>query len=247
MPRENGKLNFELNKEPPQPSRDEVFVDSVYMCDTHKKRLIMLVVTAEKIVGVSPWQKSPKTYFEIKADRVTAVINSRNIANLYMIEYINEKGQEDFIVIEVFSLVRFISHLTLKGLLNKFSTENLEIEKMANFKNALLPIFKNQRHSGVVEMWINTFMTDWALVYLISIDDYLIKMHLEKSYAYADYKIGMKNVQIFRLDSWNLFSEKEKIGLRKPNSFALKIHNENIDLIFNCFSHDEKLSWVNNF
>lgn len=240
------KASLKIEFAPEQNTPMDFFVESVFICDMKAKKFAILALKMRKLYILDPVVNT-KIMIQINMDKIVRISNSLKQKNFFSIHHLTDSGNVEVIYLEVFSVDRFILEMGNNGLSSKIENEPVELEKVANFLNAAMPIFQSTIKSGVVEMWVNTIMTDWALVFISLIDEFLLVIPISKVISYSDYKAVFSRISSHRLDSWNLFTEPEKIGLRKSNMFALKVNNENLDLIFSCSSAEDKQSWVEKF
>ena len=236
-------LNLQIAlEEDPLPS-DSPLIEPVFLCLPKQKKLMLLVLRG-RVFYLMESRKIGSVSAEIGAARVSKITRSPRLPQIFSLSYSADSGREATVTLELFSPKNFLRALTSLGLEGKLVVAPLAIEGLSNFANSALPCFSVATRCGLAEFWVNTLMSDWTLVFLLLIEERLLIFHLPENYNYSDYQNVNSRIGIHLLESFNLFTEPANIGLRKQNVFALKLINENKDLIFNCFSAESKAEWA---
>ena len=144
-----------------------------------------------------------------------------------------------------------------EGLLNIFEISSLEkillkrkaleIEGNDNFHNSALNILPNSNKQGILEFFVDDLFTDWE-TRLVCLSPGLLFMLPLKHFVIYNKKNSIINQGIFfRLVSYNLIQDLEIRGIKKKNTFLLKVLNEDDAFIFNAFSQQEREDWLKIF
>ena len=228
----------------PEIERRATYLEYVYQCFEGYKKLQILVFKNDTIY-ILHRDTSKKPLNEIKMLDVQEIVISRDNPHIIEISYQTSKSLIESIVLENPSNSQFLKVLDKSPNYNSDLKKKSEtsLDHKPNFKNAYMNIFKDAKKSGFVICWVNTFFTDWNTVFLIHLKNVLIKVNAPDVFKYEDYKRNRKETTIYKLDDYNVIGNKQKIGLNKEFTFAVKIKNEEIDLVFAAPSLFEKNRW----
>jgi hypothetical protein len=220
------------------------FRDYAYLCFDTQKKFHVLAFKKDTIyiLHVDP---SKKPVLEVPFSHVTGFVVSRDNLNVIELFYQNSRAGNASIVLEIPSASEFIK------ILEKCSNSEVNFKKKGetsldskpNFKNSYMNLFKDVVKSGVVNYWVNSYFTDWKFVYLIYLKNILIQTNAPEVFNYCDYKKYRREMIFYKMDDYNVIIEQSKIGLTKEFTFAIKIKNEETDLIFSAPSRFEKNKW----
>lgn len=96
-----------------------------------------------------------------------------------------------------------------------------------------------------MKLWVNHLFYNWDLFYLVLIDNLLVKIELPKKCKYKDFSLHLRNTQIYKLENFTSMRQKHQEQQMQLDLFALKLINENEDLIIATPSHWHQKLWVN--
>lgn len=123
-----------------------------------------------------------------------------------------------------------------------------KLEDDINFMNSQMNIITKNTHSGFLELYKRQEMQDeWQNVFLILTEHLLLIFFAPQIYYYERYKYNRRKVQLYKMESYNLISDRNKIPLAKTNVFALKMKSENTNLILASENSEEVRRWIEFF
>lgn len=228
----------------PEIERRVTYLEYIYQCfDTYKK--LQILVFKNDTIYVLHRDTSKKPVHEIKMIDVEEIVISRDNPHIIEISYQTSKSIIESIILENPSNTQFLKLLEKSPNYNSDLKKKSEtsLDHKSNFKNAYMNVFKDAKKSGFVICWVNTFFTDWNTMFLIHLKNVLIKVNAPDIFKYDDYKRNRKDMTVYKLDDYNVIGNKQKIGLNKEFTFAVKIKNEETDLVFAAPSLFEKNRW----
>ena len=222
------------------------FQDYCYLCKQDHKMLKVLVLKENNIYVLNQ-NSTNKPLYEIEILNIKQIIKSTGNPFVFQINFIDKKSEEKReIIIELPNAEEFFFILSNDTFFdrNVVKRRPLNIETNSDFKNSALNIFPSCKKALIMNSWINSVFVDWRLDYIIFIDDILVSFKIPSVFHYKDYKKFRKQASFYLLESYNVIGDETKIGLKKPNTFALKIKNENRDMIFSAMQKEEKEDWI---
>jgi hypothetical protein len=228
----------------PEISRRTSYLEYIYQCfDSYKK--LQILVFKNDTIYILHRDTSKKPLLEIKMIDVEEIVISRDNPHIVEISYQTSKALNESVVLENPSNGQFLKMLEKSPNYNSDLKKKSEtsLDHKPNFKNSYMNFFKDTKKCGFVICWVNTFFTDWNTVFLIHLKNVLVKVTAPDVFKYDDYKRNRKDSTIYKLDDYNVIGNKQKIGLNKEFTFAVKIKNEEIDLVFAAPSLHEKNRW----
>lgn len=219
------------------------FKDLVYICEKKKKILKILQMRRDCIEFYS--NNNCKLYLTIKSRDITKVVVSEKdsfLASIHYRDHARKAPKRDkVLILESASLRKVLILLRKQGVDHLIcSAKSLKQEGDDSFKNSSFNIFPKSLKQGFLQMFVDTFFSDWKPFFVALVDKTLFVFPLEDKTKYADYRSILRKVKIYRLISINVVENTKKIGLNMPFVFAIKIKNEKTDLIFSAYNRSEK-------
>ena len=222
------------------------YSEIVYQCFSNHK-VIKLLLCKNDVLYVTDRDSTKKPLIEVHFSKIKDLKISRDNANVMEIVFSNERSKNELIVLENSSSIEFIRFLDRSQAFDSTVKRRgtLEIESVPNFKNAALNLFKSSaKKSGFLDRWINNFFYEWRLFFVIQIGNVLLRLDVPEHFKYQDFNEFRTSGKIYRLEDYNIIVSKQKIGLNKETTFAIKVKNEGIDLVFSAPSAHEKALWI---
>jgi hypothetical protein len=244
-------MNLKVNENPKSQKKDNevlseaTYKEYVYHC-LNTSKIIRVISLINNKVCLYDKSTLKQSILEINLDYITDIVISRDNPCIIEISYKKSIEVTESLVIENPSADEFINRLLKLQSLRKWQKriDKTSLDSKRNFKNAYVNFFRDANKTGFVEHWLNSMFTTWSFAYLIQVNNVLIKRVVPEIFYYNDYKNIRKDLRIYRLDDYNLISNKQKIGLNKEFTFAIKIKNERQDLIFCAQSLSDKCKWI---
>jgi len=217
-----------------------------YICyDNHKD--LRLIAYQNNVIYILD-HKNMKFVYEIPILGIKTLEWSISNDFLYQISFFNEPTQKvETAILELPNGSSFYKAIQSSSYFDHSIVKNkaLAIESNIEFRNASLNLFCSSKRSCILETWINSLSKDWSVDYYVIVDNVLLKFNIPLKFKYNQYSKIIRKPYMYFLENYNLIKNEEKIGLKRPNTFALKIHNENQDIVLASLMEEEKETWVN--
>ena len=222
------------------------FQDYFYLCHQDHK-ILKVIVYKNNVIYILNQNSRNKPLFEIPILNIKQIIKSTGNPFLCQISFLDKLSEEKKdIVMEIPNAAEFFKVISNSFYFDKeiLRKRPLNMESNTIFKNASLNLFPGCKKAMFLETWVNSMMYDWKVSFFIYVDDILLKFKTPSVFYYSDYNKIRHTISIYLLDSYNVIKDEQKIGLKRTNTFALKIKNENKDIIFSAMQAEEKNSWI---
>ncbi len=221
------------------------FKDFIYICKKDRKKLHFIRFIENFIKISSPYNNTLKYKFLLT--QIEAVNVSKRNRHLIKICYKDNKNPEKTynFILECSHVYEFVSALKLNA---NFPTkvlsyvEYLDIENNQFFNLSSINIFLEYSYCGFVKLWVDNIFWDWKIYFFVIIGGALLRFSLPSTFMYSKCKDIFKNIVIYRLENFTVM--KSKRHFKVPNLFALKLINENIDLIIATPSSRHLKGWL---
>ena len=216
-----------------------------YLCFSERKKLSLIAYQNNTIYVID--HRGMEILHEIPILMIDQLTASSSNDFLYEIAFYNDsmKRQEN-IVLELPTGTMFLKAIKNSVYFDPqlLGSVSLTIESSRNFCNASLKLFSTAKRGCILETWVNSFFTNWNAEYYVIVENVLLKLAAPAVFHYKDYHKIIRKPYMYSLENYNIIKDKEKIGLARPYTFALKIHNENTDIVLACLMEEEKDAWV---
>lgn len=227
----------------------DFFKDYVYICEKKFKKLYFLDFSKNEIKIFYAYNR--KTFKSFSINDLQTINISKNNSFLIELVYKNSKKSKSkniSLILESPNIDHFYEALLLNQNLQKKCISNLEyldIENDSNFNISSLNVFPNSKYKGFVKLYVNNIFYNWKITYFVLIDSILVRIKFPETFYYNQTKDIFKDVNIFRLEDFNVM--KNKMNNNSPNIFALKLINEKIDLIITTPNSLTLKEWLDSF
>jgi hypothetical protein len=223
------------------------FKDLVFICEQSTKYLKILQLEEDRLNFIS--KKSFETFLSIKLADIKRIIISEKDSFLLKLSYndfsAEGKTQVRHLLIEMSSRKMFLNVFRKKGLQYLvLPKKSLEIESDDLFKNCSFNLFPKCLKQGFLELYVDDFFHDWRTYFVCLVDKCLILFDVNRKQTYSNYKQITKKIQIYRMISYNVIDRPSKIGLNRRYMFAIKILNENSQLVFSAYNKGQRKQWL---
>lgn len=216
-----------------------------YLCENDHKTLKIIVYQQNTVYVIT--QKGMKIEYEFPTNNIKELVASSTNNFLYKIDFQTEGGSKiQSIVLEIPNGLWFLKVIqnSLYFDADVFRTRRLNIENNISFRNASLNLFHSAKRSCILETWVNSFSANWDINYYVLVDTVLMKFSVPLVFQYSDYHKVIRRPYMYLLENYNFIGDEKKIGLARPNTFALKIQNESKDVVVTCLILEEKEAWA---
>ena len=239
-------LKYLITKdENPIPKKTSLnFKSLCYICSEKSKTLNTIKIKSEEIIFKD---FSKKKELRIITKRLLSINYSSQNPFLLKIFFNNENSKKESLIIEICESIHFLSILQE----SQHFSENLikkknffEIEKNKNFNDCSIFIFKNYSNCGLVRLWVNSLFYNWVVINLILVDRVLFYVEMPTVIYYSNFS-GFRKFFFFKLDHFTVM--KSRKGISVPNIFAIKMINQDKDLVISTSSQFLADKWTNAF
>ena len=235
---------------PQQP--EGLFLDSFkgcgYLCHIDHK-ILKIVAYDDNVIYIFN-SKGHEPLYEIPIINIKQIVCSASNAFLYQLNFYNETTEEkEEVVLELPNGPMFFKAIQSSLYFDQetIRVKHLNIESNRGFGHSVLNLFGAVKRTAILETWLNSFTKEWESSYFVLLDSVLVKFKLPTVFYYVDYQKIMRKPRIYFLENYNIIKDENKIGLKRPYTFALKIINEKKDIVFASLMEDEKEAWVHAF
>ena len=216
-----------------------------YICNKTNKVLNSIQIKKEEVIFK---EYSKKKKFKITTKRLLYIEQSLQNPFLLEIFFNNETFKKESFIIELSEVERFLEVLQesqhfSKNLIKKKNF--FEIEKNRNFNDCSLFIFREYKNCGLVKLWVNSLFYNWTVINLILIDRVLFYVEMPNVISYSNGVNLFKKFNFFKLEHFTIM--KSRKGVVVPNIFALKMINQNKDLVISTSSNFLVEKWTQAF
>lgn len=223
------------------------FKDLVYICEKSIKYLKILQLEDNRLNFIS--KKSFEVYLSIDLKNIKRIIISEKDDFLLKITYnefnTNHKCEIRNLIVEISSRRMFLNIFKKKKLEYLILPKrSLEIESDDLFKNCSFNLFPKCMKQGFLELYVDDMFNDWRTYFVCLVDKCLMLFDINRKQKYSNYKDIMKKINIYRIISYNVIDRPNKIGLNRRYMFAIKILNENSQLIFSTYNKGQRKQWL---
>ena len=146
-------------------------------------------------------------------------------------------NSKDFL--EILKTSKFFKNENIK-------VKNFELENNFNFNNSSVNLIEFSKKSGFLENFTSKNDKKWKYIYLTLVGNLLIKFTIPEVFFYNEFRKFRRRVTVYKLIDYNVITDGSKININENKVFALKIKNEEIDLIFKSENINEKNRWIKN-
>lgn len=231
-----------------RPVATQPFKTIVYLCQPTLKQINILYI--DNNILFFTLNNSRKINYNIPIKNVTAIRCSISDSFLIEFDFIDDAiHASSTLILEApnSKIIREVMKSSSHFRAAVKTIKNLEIEKNVDFRNAALNCFTTYSKSGFLERFINSIFINWEFVCCLQLKGSFVIYKLPSKFVYSKYFRYKRYPEIYYLDNYNIITDQMNIGLTRNNLFALKIKNEEIDLIFACLQFSELESWVSAF
>ena len=240
--------NFHFKKKKNKKiQKKNLYKDFIYLCNKDHKVLKLLVFYNSKI-GIFNENNRKKPIFHCSLEFLKEFNCSRENNDLF--EMIFEKNNvKKSIIIELPNSEDFLEILKTSEFFKNenIKVKNFEIENNTNFYNSSVNLIDFSKKSGFLEIFTANNDKNWKYIYLTLVGNLLIKFTIPEVFFYNEYRKYRRRVTVYKLNDYNVITDINKISIGTENNvFALKIKNEEIDLVFKSENLNEKKRWIQN-
>ena len=220
----------------------------VYICEEKAKTMRLLYINNDNVLISNYKTKEPIYAFSI--NKIAAINCSKSDSFLLGLTFFESTNDKVTTVILEAPNSRQIKRTIDSSYLFRSPTNfqaQLEIEKNEGFRNSALNYLPHIKKAGFLERYVNTISRLWQLSFCVKIEGALLIFDIPTKFDYASYAKYKRRPRVYYLENYNVITDQLSIGITQPNSFALKIKNENVDLIFSSLEAPELDKWVSAF
>ena len=249
----NKTISSNMDRSTNKFQQSYMFYSIGYLCGKKQKELVIIEENFNSLDIFSFKQKN--ALFSICFQDIKKIILSQKNEFLIRIHYKNNlvsndknENKKNLILLEIPNrkwLIYRFEFLDMKQQIMK--RKSFDIEGNDDFQNCSLNLLPSSDKRGILEFFVDDLFTDWEIQF-VCLSPHLLYVLPLKNFIKYESRISYSKIgRFYKLISYNVVSEIKVPGIRKKNSFMIKILNEDDEFIFNALSVKDKEDWIKVF